>query len=82
MVAATTDSCKPLTYKQRLQYEIIGIDKDLEKLANQTNPQAKSIVNRIRDTLGRCTHIMDGVDTQEFCNNPNDDEHNSGGVAA
>jgi len=55
-----------LTYKQRLQYELIDIDDDLKRFAH-VYPQSQCIVDRIRDMLGRCVHLMDGVDTLDFC---------------
>jgi hypothetical protein len=62
----STDVSHKLSYKQRLQYELIDIDHDLKRLAH-VYPQSQPIVDRIRDMLGRCVHLMDGVDTREFC---------------
>ena len=70
MSVAATDACKPLSYKERLQYEIIDISDDLERLTKRSphHPQTEFLVDRIRDTLGKCVHLLDSVDTQEFCN--------------
>ena len=65
-MASSTDSCRKLSYKQRLQYELIDIDQDLQRFV-LLYPQAQPITDRIRDMVGRCVHFMDGVDTQEFC---------------
>ena len=66
-----TSITQQLTHKQRLQYEIIDIDQDLNRFAS-SHPMARGLTDRIRNTLGRCTHIMDGCDVAEFCNPYND----------
>lgn len=68
-----TDAGTTINYKQRLQYELIDIDRDLERFV-EIHPSAEAIVFRIRDILGRCSHIIDGTDALEFCND--------GGLAA
>ncbi|HEX6253811.1 MAG TPA: hypothetical protein VFZ55_06290 [Nitrososphaera sp.] len=55
-----------LSPKQKLQIEIINLDNDLEQLALRA-PSIKSLVDKIRDTLGRIVHLADGADVRQLC---------------
>ena len=65
-MSSITESFTKLSYKQKLQYELIDISDDLD-LFKQIGPQAEPLVRRIHDTIGRCIHLMDGADVRELC---------------
>ena len=71
-MSSIIDSDTKLRYKQKLQYELIDISDDLERL-KQKGPQAESLVRRIQDTIGRCIHLTDGADVRELCCGSSDD---------
>lgn len=54
------------TQKQRIQLELIGVDGDLQQLAVSC-PQSRSMVGRIRCSIGNIVFLVDGVDIVEFC---------------
>jgi hypothetical protein len=63
---SNTYSYTELTYKQRLQYELIDIIDDLGRF-KLLGPQTESLMRRIQDTIGRCIQLMDGADVRELC---------------
>ena len=65
-MSSNTESHTKLSYKQKLQPELIDISHDLERFKH-IGPQAESLVRRIQDTIGRCIHLMDGADVRELC---------------
>jgi hypothetical protein len=64
-MSSITESYIKLSYRQKLQYELIDISDDLERF-KQIGPQAEPLVRRIQDTIGRCIHLLDGADVREF----------------
>jgi hypothetical protein len=58
--------CSELGVKQKLALEIIEADSFFEKLAKM-NPESRSIINPLRNTLGVIVHLAHGVDVREFC---------------
>jgi hypothetical protein len=63
--------------RQRLQLEIVDVDSELERLTILLlllHPDIAPIIDRARDLLGRCSHLIygdgddgGGVDLTEFC---------------
>jgi hypothetical protein len=50
----------------RLQFEIIDVDSQLEHIARLYTDTIQTI-DRVRDLLGRYSHMINGVDMARFC---------------